>query len=265
MSSKLLNIDKEVFDKQRFYNLCKQYIGREVKDLTRLWIKVTIIFAIIAVFAGMIGFGFVITPFGNTANSVFTIIFYVAIISKALNAFAEYRDKEQAIAWMMLPGSILEKFLSRLLITSVVLFVTIYISFFIGINIGNIISSVIWQNYFYFYIPLNDSSSSALQSIIVILNLHAIFFAGGLYFKKHPFIKTCLAVLIILLCITAILSAFGGLAYAVRTSYSGETYYMMNRYWPEFAGRAIKLLFYCIIPIFCWIISYYRLREKQMV
>jgi hypothetical protein len=263
VSSKLVNIDKEVFDKERFFNLCRQYIGRDGKDLIWFWIKVTIIFTILSVFAGMIGFGFVVTPFGNTANSVFTIILYFAIISKALNAFSEYRDKELAIAWMMLPGSILEKFLSRLLITSVLLFVAIYISFFIGINAGNIITALIWQNTFYLNIPLYESS--AQQSIIVFLNLHAIFFAGGLYFKKHPFIKTCLSVLIISLCITAVLSAFGGLAYAVRTSNSGETYYMMNRYWPEFAGRAIKLLFYCIIPVFCWIISYYRLREKQMI
>jgi hypothetical protein len=263
VSSKLLYIDKEVFDKQRFYNLCKQYIGRESKDLICLWIKVTVIFAILAVFAGMIGFGFIVTPFGNTANSIFTIILYFAIVSKALNAFSEYRDKEQAIAWMMLPGSILEKFLSRLLITSALLFVAIYISFFIGINVGNVITALIWQNNFYLYIPFYESP--VLQSMIIVLNFHAIFFAGGLYFKKHPFIKTCLAVAVIALGITAVLSAFGGLAYAVRTSYSGDTYYMMNRYWPEFAGRAIKLLFYCIIPIFCWIISYYRLREKQML
>ena len=263
MSSTLINIDREIFDKQRFYNLCREYIGRDRKDLIRHWIKVTLIFTILAIFAGMIGFSFVATQFGNTADGVFTIILYVGIISKALNAFAEYRDKERAIAWMMLPGSILEKFLSRLLITSVLLFAVIYISYFIGINLGNIITALILRNPFYFYIPLNDST--ALQNIIFIINLHAIFFAGGLYFKKHPFIKTCLTVLIISVCLTALLSAFGGFAYAIKTSHSGDAYYMMNRYWPDFAGRAAKLLFYCIIPVFCWIISFYRLREKQMI
>jgi hypothetical protein len=260
VESKSVGNKNDFFDIRRFFQLCQLYLGKDVKELFSLWCKIIFIFVTLAFILGMM------RPYGSMQlnHSLFHLILKICIIYKALSAFAEYREKESSISWMMTPGSSFEKFLSRLLITSLGLLVTFTFLFFIGINLGHGILSVIYDRSFLLFIPFSHFGTSS--EIIFLLNLHAVFFAGGILYKRHPFIKTCLTIAVIILFILIIIVTFGsGMVSFAISHYQHFNININGKNCPIFIGQLFTILFHWTIPIICWLITYYKIRGKEIV
>ena len=177
----------------------------------------------------------------------------------ATNAFPELRNKEKCNFWLMVPGSVFEKYISRFILSSAGFAVLFSVLYFIGVNIGNMINLIVFNNYFHLFVPFKTVDISFTIASFIIL--HSIFFTGGLYFKRYPIVKTVLFVLLIIVLLMVCISIIGGLAFSYRVSFNVQSFPVVSRYWAMSVGWFYKLLFYCIIPVFCWIIGYFRLKE----
>ncbi len=169
-------------------------------------------------------------------------------------------DAEISAAYLMLPCSNLEKFLSKLIITSIgyALAVLAFYTIFYWI-IGCIYS--IW--FHHIYVISTPLLSTTWDRIGIYIILQSLFFLGGIYFKHSSVIKTVLvlSILGILLSLfTSIISAvfFHGL-------------FMNGDFFdPQFASSAslfyhiIDILFWIVLAPVCWVIGYFRFKEVEI-
>ncbi len=242
---------------ERFYFLCRQTLGKERNEFFSICIKIIALFILATVLFGFIG----ISSYA-VASPFFYLIFYFGGIRMAASAFPELRNTERSSFWLMIPGSTLEKYLSRLILTSLGFAVLFSLLFFIGVNVGNIINTLFFKSYFFIFIPFARADFLSVAASFLIL--HSIFFAGGLFFKRYPIIKTILFVLMLILLFMIGVSIIGGIVFSYRVSFNVENFPVVSRYWALSVSLFYKIICYCIIPLFCWIIGYQRLKEVEV-
>lgn len=129
----------------------------------------------------------------------FYLLLYACLGSSA--SFQHLHNKGKACFYLTQPASTEEKFLSRLLLTTLVPLAGICLVYFLFSHAASAIS--LWCNGtpLPVFTPL-DALSKPL--ILTCLIFHATFFAGGIAFKSHPLLKTFAT---LFLCLTG-LAAF---------------------------------------------------------
>ncbi len=247
----------EFFCLSRFYYLCRQSIGKERNDITFLCLKIIAIFILGTALLGFIGL-----PSITIAPLFYYLILYFVGIRWAANAFPELRNKEKCCSWLMVPGSAFEKYISRLILSSIGFAVLFSVLYFIGVNIGNIINLIVFNNHFIPFVPFE--TVDVPFTIASLVTLHSIFCVGGLYFKRYPIVKTVLFVLLIIILLMVSISTIGGLLFSYRVSFNVQNFPILSRYWTMSVSWFFKLFFYCIIPVFCWVIGYFRLKKVEV-
>ena len=247
----------EYFEIGRFTKLCRYAIGKNGNDLLRLGIKLTIIFLILTIFFGMTSSQQIVM------NDWFFPILFFSGIFVAKKAFKDLYDKDKCITWMMVPGSSFEKFLSRLLYVLVIHFVLLSFVYMLGVNIGRLFTSMLFNLQFRFFTPFSGYNIAVGYGFYVTAT--SIFFTGGLYFKKHSIIKTIFFILLVVLVIKIILIVTGIIIFTNGFEYIVQSLPEIIKYWIHSISIYFKLMFFCVIPVFCWLISYTRMKEKEIV
>ena len=247
----------EYFEMSRFFKLCRHAIGREGKDLFRLGIKLIIIFLILTVFFGLTGSNQIVM------NGWFFPILLFSGIFVAKKVFKELNDKDKCISWMMIPGSSLEKFLSRLLYVLVIYFILFSFVYSLGVNAGRILTSTLFNYNFRLFLPFNNYDIAFGYGTYITIT--SVFFTGGLYFKKSPVVKTIFFILIVALIVAIILIITGIILFTNGFEQIIQSLPEILRYWGNSISLYFRLIVFCIIPVFCWIISYLRMKEKEIV
>ena len=185
------------------------------------------------------------------------------------NSFKELRDYKTAGAWLTLPASTPEKFTSRLLLTSPGYFVgtlMLYCGIAVlseGINRFLLGFAHTWFN------PLDPT---ILWCGAIYMVLQSLFLVGAIYFQRWAFIKTVLFLNV--LCIALIVFAFsafvllfnpgeanlteGGVAHLIELVH-GEWLQQIT----QGVRRIVNVLFWVVLAPFCWLVSYYRLKEFE--
>ncbi len=161
-------------------------------------------------------------------------------------AFRDWHEYPKNYAFLTLPASNFEKFLSKLLLTSVgYVLITLVFYFILSLLVVGI-SSLLFPHSQYIFNPLHDD---VLWFCGVYIILQAIFFLGSVYFKKHALIKT---ILVLSLC-AIVFSLFSLIL--TRMFWGYNPIGLANAFW-----HIIKMIFWIIAPC-CWIVAYIRLRE----
>jgi len=96
-------------------------------------------------------------------------------------AFKELHKEEESYLWLALPGSLLEKYLCRLVLTSLGYFIVASIAYALFALALNTALAVI---YGMTVTPLNPFSSFALKCLAIYLVGHSFIFAGAAYFRQ---------------------------------------------------------------------------------
>ena len=239
--------------------MCRTTIARDRSELRALWLKVTGTFILATIFFGFIGFSS-----RSAAPFFYYLIIYLAGVYWAVNAFPELRTREKCSFWLMVPGSVFEKYLSRLFLSSVGFVVLFTVLYFVGVNVGNLINQTIFNRPFIPFIPLETVNIPF--NVVLFIGLHSIFFAGGIYFKRYPIVKTTLFVLFVTVLLLISVVIIGGLALSYKGSVSLQNFSEIGYYWGVSVAWLRKFLLYCgvIIPIFSWIIGYFRLKKIEL-
>ena len=212
-------------------------------------------------------------------SSEFHMVFFIILLFPGgyiltSSMFKDAHDKSRNIYWLTLPGSTFEKLISRLLISSVfyvILLTLLYPLLAMVSELFNLALFGIRHDFF------NPFTRDILKLSPYYLVTQSLFFAGAATFRKHPFAKTILsmAVFQILLSIIAVLLLrifFGSYFQSVQnlnfnevdfmnfTGYSMESLNGLARF-----GQTVgKIIFWGLLAPFFYIVSYFKLSEKEV-
>jgi len=206
-------------------------------------------------------------------NRLYIIEFWFIGVFFSGMAFRDFRNKERSMAYLMLPASSLEKFLSILFLTTIGFFISFTLLFgaFNLLNMG-VISSFSEALSLELYNPFNRD---VWASIMIFIPVQAIFLAGATTFKKVPLFYTVLYFFLFLLIygfLATILMKFytGSLTISEFGDNSSISFYSSDGYMGEKSIDKIlsvqSFLFfisYLLAPIF-WVVAWFKIKEKEV-
>ncbi|MDC7239205.1 MAG: hypothetical protein PQJ50_02470 [Spirochaetales bacterium] len=258
------------FDPKRFYLLFR-------KDLLQGY-KTLIITA-----AAVLGASFIILfistaggRYGGGAGSAATGLFFPLLWGGGLiftsMVFKEAHSANRIHYWLMTPASRLEKFLEKLLLSTVFYVLALMVVFFAATGLNSLVFRIFFDyspgvfNPFTRYVWINVGNYMIVQSI---------FFLGAIWFRKYNFIKTVLTINVLQLALTIILGGLGYLIFRapIREAMLGNSVYFMN------AGQILtqnfirmnstlvvllKILYFGLLAPFFWFLSWMRMREVEI-
>jgi hypothetical protein len=196
--------------------------------------------------------------------------------------FRDLGSRARGINFLLVPASAFEKILCALLYT-VVLFFIVFTSVFYLVDVLMVSAA---NSFLASDIPDHEKGlvnvfeaasipfdqKSTLNALLIFFAIQAAFLLGSVYFAKYSFIKTIISgfvVFFIVFCFVFFVYDMmpdGSYTNGFLTSYiiksNGKNDYLVSV--PRWLGQLLHyLLVYGITP-FLWIVTYFRLKEKQV-
>ncbi len=184
-------------------------------------------------------------------------------------AFTELHHKQKSYAYVTLPASQFEKFLSKFLLTSIGYVLISAVLYYLYSLIAILISMPFFSRYhgaFDMFHPV------IIKTMLIYLVTQSVFMFGAVYFKSHNFIKTILSLyaLSLVLSLFSMLLArilFGDFFHGAPFSFSGMES-VEFQYFAESTGRIIarvaEIFFWAFMAPLFWVLSYLRLSETEV-
>jgi hypothetical protein len=219
----------------------------------------------------------VLSAFGGELGPIYDciyipLLFLGGYIVTSLS-FKELHTNGQGMTYLSLPGSSFEKFLSKLLVSSV------------GYAAGSLLfhaavaaaAEAINRLVFGYGHPFfNPFSRTILLALAVYLVTQGIFVVGSAYFRKMAFVKTSLYLVLFGIVVVVLVVVTGWLIFrdvAVERHLDLEPFFQRLRESGEMQavleplGRKfclpVKIAFWALLAPVCWLIGYLRLRETE--
>jgi hypothetical protein len=196
--------------------------------------------------------------------------------------FRDLGSRAKGINFLLVPASAFEKVLCSLLYT-VILFFVVFTSVFYLVDILMI---ALVDSFQATNIHMKDKGvvnifkaarlpvegESAINILIIFFGIQSIFLLGSVYFAKYSFIKTIISgfvVFFIVFCLVYFLfemmpdgQYIRGFLTDYRVDNDGKESYLVSI--PRWPGQILYyFLMYGVAP-FLWIVTYFRLKEKQV-
>jgi len=198
------------------------------------------------------------------------IIAFMTYISSA-NVFSSLQQTSSGIHYFMTPATITEKYAAAWFYSSFftifVYSITVFLIYIFSISVGNLFTD--------FHLSLNLPNTELLWSgLLGILFYHSFFFLGATVFKKNPFLKTLLCIILFLMVLGVITKItmvwfIGGI--------EGMNSYQWNLEINDFSdfdklSKSFDLETYeniakmtlTSIPVIFWVIAYFKLKTRQI-
>jgi hypothetical protein len=210
----------------------------------------------------------------NLYQNMYLLLLFVSGFSVTWGISGELKDKRKSGSWLLLPASMLEKFLSILLLPTLFIicgtavYMTV-LSLLVEAGLGLIAGS-----YHKIFNPFNNGM---LSTIIVYIAIQSSFFFGALYFKKNKFSFTFLSLFIysvILVIFTLVAGKLvlnehiapladmtGGLNNTNKMFFMtlAETLRKFGSIW----GPVMVVLASYVYPLVYWIAAFFSLKEME--
>jgi hypothetical protein len=203
----------------------------------------------------------------------FPLLFLGGYIVTSL-IFKEIHLNGQSVFYLTLPGSSLEKFVSKLLVTSVGY---AFGSLFFYTAISSAAEGINRLVFGYGHPFFNPFARQVLLAVAGYLVTQAVFLVGSVYFRKLAFIKTNLylwlfgIVIVILVALVtwiifrdyALGRQIGLEPYFQQLGQTGDMEAVLKPLADKFL-RVARVLFWAALAPVCWIISFLRLQETEV-
>lgn len=183
-------------------------------------------------------------------------------------SFSDLKNPEKSNFFLTIPCSLFEKFVSRVIITSIgfVIFSLVFYYLF-SIFTDSIINLIFSRNYSFF----NPFDNNIISNIKFYIIFHSIFLLGAIIFRNHAFIKTMLAIFILIVIITvSSLMLFYIIYWSYQEGFPPEITIAGVRWHPIVAIFSdhilpvLKYVYWYIMPVLLWIISYVKFTNIQV-
>ncbi len=254
----MIQIQNSVFNSKRFFYLIKNELFGTMRFYS---IFLGIIGGLIVLSGLMSGFNTTTTDYTN-----FTGFIIIAGLIMASKAFPGMYDKEQLIAFLMLPVSNVERFAAKLINTLFILFIGSVITITIASSFVNLISFISHGIKLAFFNPF---TLDMLQSFGYFIVLHSIYFTGSLLFKNSRFMKTTLSIIAFFIITGISVMTFMSLSFAdfLMKSFGSpmqNSFGVINNSM-NFPGLSLVWnIFLILLPITLYTISYFRMKKLEV-
>ena len=238
-------------------------------------------------FIGLLISWFVLTMLADSDHpmpkDVQNITFFVALFAVgtfyASQYFRDLGSRSKGINYLLVPASAFEKLLCSLLYSVVLFFIVFTAAFYlvdvlmvaIGKSIpGSEKPSVV--NVFKI-ILVRFNRDSTVNFLLFFFSVQSVFLLGSVYFEKYSFIKTVISGFVagfILFCVMYFFNDKllppgdypSGFLTSYRVRVDGVNDHLVQV--PRWIGEVFRfLIMYAVAPFF-WIVTYFRLKEKQV-
>ena len=193
----------------------------------------------------------------------FGLVLFAWGIVASSRAFRPMHDKTRNEAWLLVPASVLEKTLARLLAVTIGL--TGYLLVFFGVVSVAIetLNLLLFGDRNPFFNPFDSTVRDRISLYII---LQPFFFLGGAWFRKAHFVKTTLAITVAVIALGAftlitVRIVFAGYWLGIR-----DLSFVLEQLGRAHAGgvEAVLLGIAPMVPLACWWIAWLRVRETQV-
>jgi len=196
-------------------------------------------------------------------NQSFKILLILGGYLLTASAFKTLHQRNQVGFYLCLPASTLEKFLSRLLLTSVGYIAGLSFLFFTFSVLAAGLSSLLSDSTLPVFNPLNQGN---LELMALYLITQSLFLVGAIQFKSMHFIKTIAStwfVLMILVILTIVI------LWAVFDTPFNHQHFNISLIDINFeslksTASVLKYLFYFGFAPFFWLIAFLKLKEYEV-
>ncbi len=237
-----------------------------------------------AVFTSFLILSRILNAFSNDAHfsyeTLFFLFLYISGFLMTIGVNIELHDKRKPHAWLLLPASTLEKFITLLFLTTLFLSVGLAVYMTVASHIIDFGVALFFHTEINGFNPF---SITILKQIGVYVAIQAPFLAGAIYFKKHAGSYTFLILFIwgamfwifsFLLgmfflgdYITPVLPGFGVMDGVVElrdidTSYA-MTLLEKLKYAMDFWKPLATIYYWVLSPILWWAIAFFSLKEME--
>ncbi len=137
-------------------------------------------------------------------QAVFRQLLYIGGLIVTSRAFREVHDKARNHDWFMLPASTAEKFVARLLLTSVGYASAVLVGYFLATVLAAGIAGVLTGSSPGIFNPLDREALRAVHNYWI---MQSIFLFGAAYFRKLHFIKTILSLVVFFIALSWVAAA----------------------------------------------------------
>jgi hypothetical protein len=250
-----------IFDVQRLFLLFR-------RQLSLSWKHVLLVFGAISGVAILI-FSFSIFQHGTadfpiSFMSTVLSMFFITGLGFTSAIFNELNSPQRGFLYLMLPATALEK-LTIAWFMSAFIYLLLWITTIITLNIILIMINALLIHqpgltFVNFFVP------QYLYVFVVYLVVQPIFLLGSIYFRKTNFFKTILALFVVGLAF----AIYTGIVLKLITHFPQEGVNVhfnnedMNLFTTKYIVPVAKFLFWgCTAPFFL-IITYFRLKERQI-
>lgn len=180
----------------------------------------------------------------------YTVLFLTGCFLTSV-AFKELHSTEESYTWLTLPGSLLEKYAARLILTSLgyTILAAILYGLFVTILIG--VTRLLFSH---IIIPFNPFDRILAEFLAYYLVLHSLFIIGAIVFKSLSGLKTMIIVF----------------SYWLTAGMSWDRYAKLHGMdgildlQTEPIGIIAPIVFWWILAPVAWVTGYYLLKRKQV-
>jgi len=227
-------------------------------DLLRDQRTLLIVSAIVAVLALFGPAGGVYSSY--TGAGFYRTVFLIALFSfgtiTTSMAFGDLHGRATSTAFLLLPATALEKTATRLLMSTVVLIAYLLLFTTALSLLVEVLELAAFGGDNVLFSPFDAVVWSVLPHYLVVQSL---FFLGAAWFRSRSYIKTLLALVVIV----AGLTAFGvGVTWSVADGgLRVEGDYFVDFDW---LVGALYYAYLVALPLFCWFVAWLRVKETQV-
>lgn len=230
---------------------------------------------VIAATSGVALILYVLTSIGGGSPQFHLVVYPILLIVfgyiVSSFSFQEIHDPRSGVYALTSPGSTLEKYVARILLTSIGWTIVVTLAYMVTTAIGAGVAGLILGESHGIFVPNNGVFWEIIGTYLVS---QSIFVFGSIYFKKAAFFKTVLVAVLL-----AIIYAFF-FAVVLRVAYWNvftriiPTDAQINAFIAavppegirvaEALERVIDYIGWIVVPIFFWFAGYVRLRETEV-
>lgn len=209
-------------------------------------------------------------------TSLFVNILVVGGFVVSSTAFSELNDPKTGIHYLMLPGSSLEKYVAKLLLTSIGWTVSVLVLYTFASVVGTLVGGLFFDTTPGVFLPATRAIWVSIASYLVA---QSIFLFGSIYFRKVAFLKTALTAVVVAFSLGIVFVLATRIVFApvftgffdIAPQYSGSDP-MVALNLDTADGRALirgleaagDALVWIVTPIFFWVAGVLRLRETEV-
>lgn len=254
------------FSLNRFTKLFQQQYQLSGKSL---------MLAIASIFIGYTAVLLVFTFNNSHISNVEWIPFFVILngmiaLSFAAYAFPAFRSKEKTFDYLLLPGSVMEKFTFNVLVRIIAPWIVLPVIFYISSRLATELalwyypsSSIESVNLFGLLEQIDGRKTHLLTTttVLTVLLHQSVLFAGATVFVKQPLIKTLVSL--------GIAAAITMLYFYLITTWAGvfENNRMpwLAKYSNNTNGVYIAIVIESLLLITTWAYAFFKVKEKEIV